>query len=539
VIQTAWLKPASTRGGQDHLAVQALSEALYRQLVPGITNLTNRARYYSFYPWLLWRYEQHRAKSSLDLSQTIRRGECLLALVTERHARNLGDADHAFGVVGSVVISRALRDTDVASQIDLGRLARRHESGADNSEIYFLNEYGGLGQYYRGPLQLLGLFQDGFHYTLERAEPIARAFDAAVPGQRFFALLEHGVVTLSDLDEVQAFCMCGLGANSGERDLLKAVFFEQNGPHPVGTWQRDSLGLFLDLVKNIGTVPSHFENTFRAALYTGSVDAKTSWGLSPHLESARHRWAVYERGELLAVAAQALFWAALRPLEEHGGRIPSMSAWEKLMRDEIRQALGAEGQVAFSDAVDNAKRRMPKLIAWADAGHEAPLGDELPTIASENTADAVQQLIVKATTLNALLVARSSIVGNPYAEFGLSSDYLGFYPVNLAGLALAAGREWNGLSVGDVCFWVMRRWGVENHLRVALRKLHQESYDTFCVRPTDTGFVLAREIPGPTFTSPRIRTSFRILRDLGLVSSKPEGFVLSDQGEQMRVYARG
>ncbi len=39
--------------GLDHLGIQVVSVNLYGLLLPGITNVTDRARYYSFYTWVL------------------------------------------------------------------------------------------------------------------------------------------------------------------------------------------------------------------------------------------------------------------------------------------------------------------------------------------------------------------------------------------------------------------------------------------------------------------------------------------------------
>ena len=57
VLGTAsWIRPSEPIRGLDHLGVQAPSIALYTQLLPGITNVTDRARYYSFHPWVLWSF---------------------------------------------------------------------------------------------------------------------------------------------------------------------------------------------------------------------------------------------------------------------------------------------------------------------------------------------------------------------------------------------------------------------------------------------------------------------------------------------------
>src|SRR4030095_3386246 len=46
--------------GLDHLGIEVVSANIYGNLLPGITNVTDRARYYSFYPWVLHRYAQGR-----------------------------------------------------------------------------------------------------------------------------------------------------------------------------------------------------------------------------------------------------------------------------------------------------------------------------------------------------------------------------------------------------------------------------------------------------------------------------------------------
>ena len=83
---TAWVKPPQSIKGLDHLGVRAPCERLYAQLVPGITNVTDRARYFSFSPWLIWAVEQHTGRlRQLPFFQILRRADCLLTLVAARH----------------------------------------------------------------------------------------------------------------------------------------------------------------------------------------------------------------------------------------------------------------------------------------------------------------------------------------------------------------------------------------------------------------------------------------------------------------------
>ena len=53
-----WNKPGTYSMGRDPLGMQAASVRLYTELVPGITNVTNRIRYYSFYCWVIREFEK-------------------------------------------------------------------------------------------------------------------------------------------------------------------------------------------------------------------------------------------------------------------------------------------------------------------------------------------------------------------------------------------------------------------------------------------------------------------------------------------------
>lgn len=144
-----WVEPAKPIRGLDHLGVQAPCIALYAQLLPGITNVTDRARYYSFYPWLIRSFEQRYRDHSIDeFRRVLRRAECLFALIAIRHARVSADKDdgrHGIGMVGRLSLLRIPED---AHTINL-----EEHAALEGSNRYFLNKLGGLGQYYFGPLR--------------------------------------------------------------------------------------------------------------------------------------------------------------------------------------------------------------------------------------------------------------------------------------------------------------------------------------------------------------------------------------------------
>ncbi|KMS51300.1 hypothetical protein V474_03485 [Novosphingobium barchaimii LL02] len=65
-----WTKTGSWTMGLDPLGLQATSIRIYQSLVPNITNITNRLRYYAYFPWLIELYEK---KCSATITESGRR----------------------------------------------------------------------------------------------------------------------------------------------------------------------------------------------------------------------------------------------------------------------------------------------------------------------------------------------------------------------------------------------------------------------------------------------------------------------------------
>jgi len=85
-IITSRLNQPNAIGGLDHLAVQAHCISLYGKMLPGITNVTDRARYYSFYPWVVWSLEKNGHCYGDTFIDLFRKADCLFTLITGRSA---------------------------------------------------------------------------------------------------------------------------------------------------------------------------------------------------------------------------------------------------------------------------------------------------------------------------------------------------------------------------------------------------------------------------------------------------------------------
>lgn len=134
----------------------------------------------------------------------------------------------------------------------------------------------------------------------------------------------------------------------------------------------------------------------------------------------------------------------------------------------------------------------------------------------EDEASAAAAIGVAVRTL-VLLAARIDADVREYDASLLAEEFLEGYPINLHSFRRCALNGWQSLSVPSLIGWLVNDWGINTHLRIALRKLRYSPQATFRLRPTDQGLIVEDEVPPPVPTNPRLRQAIQILRDLGCI----------------------
>ena len=521
-VRTAWLKPPSKAGGQDHLGIQQLPTRIFSTLLPGLTVVTDRVSNYSFYPWVVWAHLQDQEQLGLDFVHTLRRAECLLTLIAERHAhlRHEDELLHSRGLVGRNTLVPALHD-DAPRPIPLGELAALR---SENSNSYFKNRYGGLGQYYLGSLRELGIL-DRVSERIECSEdigvPLARALDAQVDRKAFLHVLKHGWAGEKDLDGLASFCPCHLSRHTPERELLIDLLFARNvEPTPADARRRQTLLLLLDLALRRGSVgETALDIAFRAACLTGATDDGSPWAFPEKWRRVQRACATYEQNDELSIGVLGIFWVALRLLDERDGRAESANDVGALVSEVASAALQDQAGLRLDDAIAQKVRSLPPLPNWQDANHEFQRSQAVSSSARET--DVTGCLIAALDTL--LAIAARHAEEQPYLEVGIPSSYLNDYPLNLSSFHQKVSGEWCALTLSQWVGILAAEWGIEAHLRVALRKLHHESLDTFLLYATDEGICRRQDAaaPLPGFTASRLSRAVQFLIDLGLASWEP------------------
>lgn len=525
-VATAWVKPPHDIPGQDHLGVRAPCEGIYKQLLPGITNVTDRARYYSFYPWLLWAFEQHAGKLKRQpFFHTLRRADCLFTLIAGWHDSNVGKNSRIHNsMIGAKKLFPAMEERE---SLRLSTYATTDETG----QRYFKNIHGGLGQYYLGSLREVGLMLGGSRgeeitYTTERGLLLARAFDAGVERRRFFEALEADKVTADILDELQSFCACRLAENETERRALTDLFFNRQGAfyeEHDGEHRRNSLTLLLNLAMNVEQPGQPFDaRLFRSCAYGGALPGGEAWMLLPMLERYRLGWQLYQRSELLAMAAQSMFWAGLSELLEQGAELENSEAYGYWFVETFASKLGHRVDEPFVTAVARTKAALPPLGLWENERHEVQLGWRVSEITSNReAADRRAEVVELSLDMLLALAARDTDDDLPGSTFAPLPQTFAAHPINLLQFRRLASETWKGMSVGETLGWLAARWGVDTHLRVALGKLRYRSEDTFRIKPVE-GRLVVKEAPQPSFTGPRLKQALQILHDINALDTDAE-----------------
>jgi hypothetical protein len=541
--------------GLDHLGVQVVSVNLYTLLLPGITNVTDRARYYSFYPWVLHRYAQSgkSQRGRTDWLNWIRRLEfafCMASVAYEVASESF-DAT-ATAVVGADTARRLLRDTRENAVIDVRSAAELDASGkVPKKGAYFQNNEGGLGQYYKGSLRDLGLiatdsgyqhpdFQLTSYAGVRLAESLAR--DAAF--NELFELATSGKARFSELASLGArVSPSAIKQRSNEEALLRNLFVAnddelcQAQDRTSRVWRRALVRLVLSYVRDSEFVEADFDYEFRWACLAGALPNGRLWRLPESLRSVVFAWGAYQRNDLLNHALECLFWVVLRRLDERPFTLKQICNYvADLACAGIPASNGHVSLPAISGTVskwiDSCRRPTKKNQddPWDDTSTRSWAENLDAALEDENDAAVASWAI---HLLGRIVSDRGSFEKHPFEHVPQAAEMGSVHEIHfhnwLDRIKTCASEPARAFIEQLVLEWVVFR-----HLRVATRKLASQGVSTFKLRPEEGLLVLAAEdIPDPTFTNPRIRQAHRILGDLHLLILSKDGTRISTEGKKL------
>jgi hypothetical protein len=536
--------------GLDHLGIELVSVNLYQAMLPGLTNVTERARYYAFYPWTVHRYAQDgpKIRSKAAWRNYFRALDFTYAVACMAYERERGE-DLGSSVVGADLAGKLIKDEPASAKIDLHGPSAVEESGnVPQSGAYFKNPEGGFGQYYKGPLRELGVLLEHGAATWPDVQlsnyagkRIAQTLDRRKAFDELKAIAIEGSARLSELSRIgKSIHPDAIEADSEEGTILRHLFFGDDSNLCQGQqsehiqWRRASLLLMLEYLREAGVVEDSLAYEFRWACVTRCLPDGRSWAVPESLSSAALAWGSYQRNDLLNYCLECLFYRALKEVDREPCRPDELV---KLLADEAMAAIPSDANQPVLPKLPNkvadwvATTRLPEVSLGADPwGPQSTwaLADRLETAVTNDEMTTVPALAAR--LLGRLATDRGNCTSHPFAPIPHAVEMASNHEVHL--------RRWwdraasrSSESTSQFLRELLLEWVIYRHLRVATRKLANQGVSTFKYRPEEGHLLLVAErLPWPTYTAPRVRQGFRVTEDLHCIRRTSDGAELSEIG---------
>lgn len=475
------------QGGLDPLGMQRPIEAIYQDLVPGISTITLRIRYYSFFCWMLETYAQNTHDTSEAKFRSFqRRCELLFALVSARGDREVGVAgidwarDH-------VAIAELKGDPEAI--IEFGPAADPKAA----VKMYLENQAGAFGAIYVTQMHDMGLVEFSSDHSIpvcsDRGLGLAVSF-AEVLGplaETFLQAVVSGEVSLATLDTLRRIKPSKVDTSTAEYlQLVEVLLGKAQNATPADLRRRETMAMLLVLTGEKGQKP-HMD------------DAKWQW-LNAALDEnsiseAQGLWAIYQLSDLLRQAYEYILDAGLWLIEQEATHHLSLSS-------------------VVARLVDMAE--LPTDQTWGDFSFSSFDPDERIRVLLDATATARAEgehlkMVSGAFRLVMAILVRTSLL-QAYLEFApkVASH---FQSLSSEGAFFTANRT---CLAGEVAQLFVRERVIKRHLWVASRKFRNQRAYTYLMEPAD-GALRYRKRFEPVASSPRLEQALNFLEDVKLI----------------------
>ncbi len=215
-IDPVWTKPMKiTTRAMDPLGMSRVSGRITNELLTGITTMTSRARYYSFYIWNLFDVNKDSDIERTDQFTRAfynRERVFMMACIAHQHSTDDVKLDHS-SILGSIRGQRVWRESSNRIRMTFPFLA---------------NRLGGYGYYYRSSLANLGLtkYKNGRDTVTDLGKKVALSFEKSIEDLNYSRNINRNSITKKYLSRIgERSCLCLLPQKIRERILLQDIFF--------------------------------------------------------------------------------------------------------------------------------------------------------------------------------------------------------------------------------------------------------------------------------------------------------------------------
>jgi hypothetical protein len=472
--------------GRDPLGLQTTTmDRLMPFLLPGILELSRRARYFSFHAFLLAEYRDRRMPAEgKALSTFIKRREWDLGLAVQRCPRHCGSGPVGARKLGGIALG----------------------SGPFPRGESVESAFGGYGLYYRSPLVELGIVARAGTLLGEkpipidvlretpRAQRLAATFKAAVEHTTYYqrAMLTSDDLSADVIDEyAEVACLCRLRDQLDERAAVHDAVFGTDDATPAKTvddalpvteglmplglplsdagvlQRRCSAGHYLSLVEADPRVVRS-EAAYREALWS-----------PPAPRSDRHaaiagQWSALVAKDVWQEAICSVWSEFCRKGLSHTRELGRGLTWEETHYVASELVTGPPVLAATSKTLLVVKRLEAGTFVMPDLnGAEVNVG----SISLEE----LRQLTVRLDTTSSGLVTLLELARRIAGRSGLGWETAahiesGWQPSVAAVVAGLRTHQTSDPLVGDTIWWLVSRFIIPVHERIAYSKLPEFTF---------------------------------------------------------------
>ncbi len=504
-----WTRTDESRG-LDPLGMQSTCISLYQQLVPGISNVTLRMRYYGLYAWLSDRYSRTERRTSVeDWRRYIRRSEALYALVVRATSAE-------GGVAGTRWAGRTL-DHTAGAWVRFAAAADGQTGDTQPVPQYLKQRLGAYGAAYGTQLFEAGVLCEAENHEVPvRSSGVGArlaagfATEIGSAADLFQAAVRRGSVTKSELAKLAVMGPAAIGKSGQERSEYVKLLFARSGRKTQNDQKRRlTLHLILRVAEWLGRAPSVDEVRWALCAPNNTANGLALADTSEF--DHRYTWTVYLANDLCHACHEALLKFSLDVLEGYPGGV-RLDTWLAHVMSRIMDSMGNEfqtwddlvGEVAppknpWTDDDDSEFSLISRLLAGSPRSSATDAGGAVTAI--RLLAVLYKRFLPQIDELERELkpVSKSQFVQSLATEIRLLSQHASA-PLETTLRTLLKTRV------------------IDRHLWVAMQKLRIQHDYTFLFE-FDNGCVRLRGKDGPVLTNPRLGTSINFLRDIHLVGA--------------------
>jgi len=533
-----WIeKVYNNSDGEDFLGIRIVSENILSYLLPGIITITQRARYYAFYCWLIVDYEKEHP-AGWGLAQFIKRREQIFAIANFAYQLPMDFRKSVLGLAGYNAVTVHWNDHKSSGSIPL------------TLENFLRDSYGGY-RIYSGVLQNLGAFKTigpNKIKVLDYGKKLADAFEAAIKNTAYF---EHRTeydqadsIPCTILEEYGHQChLSQLQLQPDSKEVLEFLFQFSSGM-PLPSYissnlpvqnMRGSLGMILDMCRGDASAELDEITFLQNTLYAFCQDYPLyhpSAGLEPFIAL----WQIRTLRELYVFSLYALWSSFLEWLRQNGpqtleGFLDFLDQHVRFDLSEVesenetqRHSLSSWNLSDYLDTFLNTaqipqgafdQRVMAYISQSQSPLKEFDLVRKLRSLDPSNTTEYVSLTMLLLTGVYirlSAIQARDNFHIWPFAELG------GQRRRSLALFVEQFRQDCSqGRCVLDSITWLIRDYILTQHTIAALEKWRSRKANTFHFI-YDAGYFEYVRGDNTGFAASRFDQAYNMLTDLGLIS---------------------